>query len=121
GATQSAHLAAVPRVLLPLLRVREPVALGRAVPARRLWPLGARRRALRDRAVTGAPRLGAADGLRLRPRARTSEAAVRGPRVVLLRAVARAHRDARRAPDRKSTRLNSSHVSISYAVFCLKK
>src|SRR5690625_6385198 len=31
----------------------------------------------------------------------------------------------RRAPvrilDRKSTRLNSSHVAISYAVFCLKK
>src|SRR5699024_12804169 len=26
-----------------------------------------------------------------------------------------------RKPDRKSTRLNSSHVSISYAVFCLKK
>src|SRR5438067_10788668 len=25
------------------------------------------------------------------------------------------------AGDRKSTRLNSSHVSISYAVFCLKK
>src|SRR5438067_7498732 len=25
------------------------------------------------------------------------------------------------AIDRKSTRLNSSHVSISYAVFCLKK
>src|SRR5207249_9223854 len=25
------------------------------------------------------------------------------------------------AQDRKSTRLNSSHVSISYAVFCLKK
>src|SRR5439155_24363258 len=24
-------------------------------------------------------------------------------------------------PDRKSTRLNSSHVGISYAVFCLKK
>src|SRR5699024_12186202 len=24
-------------------------------------------------------------------------------------------------PDRKSTRLNSSHVSISYAAFCLKK
>src|SRR5699024_12395702 len=24
-------------------------------------------------------------------------------------------------PDRKSTRLNSSHVSISYAVLCLKK
>src|SRR5689334_23507771 len=26
-----------------------------------------------------------------------------------------------RASDRKSTRLNSSHSSISYAVFCLKK
>src|SRR5437667_5501558 len=27
----------------------------------------------------------------------------------------------RRQPDRKSTRLNSSHITISYAVFCLKK
>src|SRR5438067_10039368 len=34
----------------------------------------------------------------------------------------RPHRStARRSADRKSTRLNSSHVSISYAVFCLKK
>src|SRR5689334_24020100 len=32
----------------------------------------------------------------------------------------RAHAPHRRA-DRKSTRLNSSHSSISYAVFCLKK
>src|SRR5437868_8063853 len=29
--------------------------------------------------------------------------------------------DARSPGDRKSTRLNSSHVSTSYAVFCLKK
>src|SRR5207249_12030617 len=29
--------------------------------------------------------------------------------------------DASSEQDRKSTRLNSSHVSISYAVFCLKK
>src|SRR5256885_13253900 len=28
---------------------------------------------------------------------------------------------ARRPADRKSTRLNSSHLVISYAVFCLKK
>src|SRR5262245_64691486 len=28
---------------------------------------------------------------------------------------------ARRQRDRKSTRLNSSHLGISYAVFCLKK
>src|SRR3712207_7697845 len=27
----------------------------------------------------------------------------------------------KRAVDRKSTRLNSSHANISYAVFCLKK
>src|SRR5438876_8905299 len=31
------------------------------------------------------------------------------------------HQRARRRQDRKSTRLNSSHPSISYAVFCLKK
>src|SRR5256885_10900619 len=36
-----------------------------------------------------------------------------------LRAHARAHGAA--GPDRKSTRLNSSHLVISYAVFCLKK
>src|SRR5262245_64165825 len=29
--------------------------------------------------------------------------------------------DSRRNLDRKSTRLNSSHLGISYAVFCLKK
>src|SRR5690349_23696479 len=52
-------------------------------------------------------------GARVRPRAR-------GPR-------SRAHRtdgekpDPPGAIDRKSTRLNSSHVEISYAVFCLKK
>src|SRR3712207_6975966 len=36
---------------------------------------------------------------------------------------ARDHRraDRRRGRDRKSTRLNSSHANISYAVFCLKK
>src|SRR2546430_7949417 len=32
-----------------------------------------------------------------------------------------ARRDDGRAGDRKSTRLNSSHSQISYAVFCLKK
>src|SRR5207249_12043573 len=35
-------------------------------------------------------------------------------------AVTREHLEGERQ-DRKSTRLNSSHVSISYAVFCLKK
>src|SRR5690349_21942611 len=31
------------------------------------------------------------------------------------------HADSHEPGDRKSTRLNSSHVEISYAVFCLKK
>src|SRR5689334_24355212 len=31
------------------------------------------------------------------------------------------HAEKERRADRKSTRLNSSHSSISYAVFCLKK
>src|SRR5690625_6308318 len=33
----------------------------------------------------------------------------------------RTEEEFRSARDRKSTRLNSSHVAISYAVFCLKK
>src|SRR5690349_23433954 len=44
---------------------------------------------------------------RLDPRPRRRDAHLRGVRRVQL--------------DRKSTRLNSSHVEISYAVFCLKK
>src|SRR5207249_4458579 len=43
--------------------------------------------------------------------------------LVEVMAVARRHEVAAEHAerDRKSTRLNSSHVSISYAVFCLKK
>src|SRR5690242_21841634 len=41
---------------------------------------------------------------------------------VWLHAIIAASRPRRRkSEDRKSTRLNSSHMSISYAVFCLKK
>src|SRR3712207_7844244 len=69
---------------------------------------GARRRQdlLRDRAISGG-RSGSAARLRAR--------------------LGRAHHRRRRVPhvgaelDRKSTRLNSSHANISYAVFCLKK
>src|SRR3989442_6359334 len=39
---------------------------------------------------------------------------------LILRGARPAHAD-RAGLDRKSTRLNSSHVRISYAVFCLKK
>src|SRR5947209_15948898 len=42
-------------------------------------------------------------------------------RTGLGRDVDRAHDPVQRWSDRKSTRLNSSHANISYAVFCLKK
>src|SRR5258708_11762176 len=45
--------------------------------------------------------------------------AAAGRIVLCLCALRRADRPP--APDRKSTRLNSSHQIISYAVFCLKK
>src|SRR5437773_6561650 len=47
----------------------------------------------------------------------SSAAGRRSPRVS--RSVPGARREGNR--DRKSTRLNSSHITISYAVFCLKK
>src|SRR3712207_6885709 len=45
------------------------------------------------------------------------------PRHVRPRQLARARSGEQQGPDRdrKSTRLNSSHANISYAVFCLKK
>src|SRR5690606_40770131 len=48
----------------------------------------------------------------------------RAPLTVVMEACGSAHYWGRRFQaqgDRKSTRLNSSHVKISYAVFCLKK
>src|SRR5205814_9235149 len=41
--------------------------------------------------------------------------------LVAVGAVADQRRGGREQQDRKSTRLNSSHLGISYAVFCLKK
>src|SRR3712207_7742391 len=45
----------------------------------------------------------------------------RAEHTTLLAGVLVAHAAALLALDRKSTRLNSSHANISYAVFCLKK
>src|SRR5690349_22541040 len=74
--------------------------------------------------ICGARRHGGRRG-RGRRRPRASRAVVVATLAPVERATAR---DARRgrgaraaAGDRKSTRLNSSHVEISYAVFCLKK
>src|SRR3712207_8576419 len=52
----------------------------------------------------------------LRPEAVLQSAPAVAPRLYVLLAELRAG-----GRDRKSTRLNSSHANISYAVFCLKK
>src|SRR3712207_8913445 len=54
---------------------------------------------------------------------RTPIGACLPPTKTLPKACALGHTDniARPSKDRKSTRLNSSHANISYAVFCLKK
>src|SRR5438309_8949536 len=55
---------------------------------------------------------------------RSPEANRMHKKMLALSALCRARGDpsaAQRRQDRKSTRLNSSHSSISYAVFCLKK
>src|SRR5690348_18199278 len=60
--------------------------------------------------------------LELLVRGRTPAPGVRGVHVVVVHQRARVQQlERRRGPDRKSTRLNSSHPSISYAVFCLNK
>src|SRR5256885_11098051 len=53
------------------------------------------------------------------PRGGRTAGAIRGP--LPPRVLGRAAAADRDRPDRKSTRLNSSHLVISYAVFCLKK
>src|SRR3712207_8752774 len=50
-----------------------------------------------------------------------ARAAVRAGSLLLRKAQARAAVAAGARVDRKSTRLNSSHANISYAVFCLQK
>src|SRR5690606_42073652 len=51
----------------------------------------------------------------------TSSTTTGGARTFARRTHAASSRCRPTAQDRKSTRLNSSHVKISYAVFCLKK
>src|SRR5690606_42092227 len=79
--------------------------LGSEIPARQFCRDGQMQRGLRVtlRQVT----LAGCVGLRRKP----------APQVDL---VAHGNTEATAIGDRKSTRLNSSHVKISYAVFCLK-
>src|SRR5690606_41515846 len=83
-------------------------------PTRRSSDLVQRRQAARARKASARP--GAGKGFR----ARTGLGGAHAPAREEAAGPARARRAASRR-DRKSTRLNSSHVKISYAVFCLKK
>src|SRR5690625_5669260 len=55
-----------------------------------------------------------------RTKAEDGKVAVRGSRGNAKKAIEKLVKD-KEIGDRKSTRLNSSHVAISYAVFCWKK
>src|SRR2546426_9212485 len=82
--------------------------------------LAVNRRARYDTATHGSPRPRAPDlggGSRPRPDEDGGDRARRRRRGARAPPTARNRRD----QDRKSTRLNSSHLVISYAVFCLKK
>src|SRR3712207_8746943 len=57
--------------------------------------------------------------VRVRVRPETGEAEVQKARALPAQSVLTSYSSPRE--DRKSTRLNSSHANISYAVFCLKK
>src|SRR5690606_40108023 len=102
---------------------------GRAHGRRRLGARDSRRARLRRQPVQPRHRLDAparllVQALRLRRRARARLQAHldRGRRADLPRQLVPAElRPLLPRLDRKSSRLNSSHVKISYAVFCLKK
>src|SRR3712207_7417721 len=81
----------------------------RRPPRSTLFPYTTLFRSRRDRTGGGPCRVAGTGGTRGRPGAADASAARRRHRRLHLR------------PDRKSTRLNSSHANISYAVFCLKK
>src|SRR5699024_12870543 len=61
-------------------------------------------------------RVGIARALAVSPRYIVFDESISGLDVILRKSILELLKR-----DRKSTRLNSSHVSISYAVFCLKK
>src|SRR3712207_7105784 len=61
------------------------------------------------------------EGRRAQGRGRQRPVRRAGDRARLARRRRAARPDRAAAQDRKSTRLNSSHANISYAVFCLKK
>src|SRR2546422_5772494 len=94
----------------------------RRPPRSTLFPYTTLFRSIEQRQRDAAQRLpgaGAVDGGRLVVLRR--DRLQRGQEDDRVEAEPRPHVDQRERGDRKSTRLNSSHGYISYAVFCLKK
>src|SRR5690606_41728341 len=91
-------------ILLIALTIPFFLLMMRRPPRSTLFPYTTLFRSLRDRGTAGG-------------RSRRRHRLFRTPRTHDCRHQRRHHRHR----DRKSTRLNSSHVKISYAVFCLKK
>src|SRR5262245_63892983 len=97
----------------------------------RSWPRAAFMR--RSGRISPAASSPAKEPRALKPRRNRARIEDRGSRIEDRESKAMTHRDPRssildpggwklqRLLDRKSTRLNSSHLGISYAVFCLKK
>src|SRR5690606_41519902 len=101
----------------PSIRATPALSLHDALP---IWPGRAERDLHRERdAARAAAAYRGTAARRARARAPAASQLERGSGTVPCGPAARL----RRLPeaDRKSTRLNSSHVKISYAVFCLKK
>src|SRR5687768_18243951 len=89
------------------------------IPALHSFPT--RRSSDLDSISPSAPRRRYANRVAAVRTARTAGISRRAGGPVGLRCTARRGGLVRFSPDRKSTRLNSSHGYISYAVFCLKK
>src|SRR5207253_7869077 len=104
------------------MRIRQRKARGAVIKGRRR-PRGrsVTGRAVRNRKYRGRRRVVRVSGLLPgRQMAAGISASIRRRRQVVI-VVDVAVRAGCHLADRKSTRLNSSHVAISYAVFCLKK
>src|SRR5437773_6803609 len=111
-----------PREPPPAAPHRQPHAAAEA--QFRVPPRHASRRGLdaeHCREVPGAVRRLRPDEREPQPRIGSESGAVAGPEQQLRRRLHAHPHHAVQATDRKSTRLNSSHITISYAVFCLKK
>src|SRR2546427_3305474 len=92
----------------------------RRPPRSTLFPYTTLIRSLAD-AVPGIPDVAGRGAVLVRAQGGAIQRVVRRARDLALPITSTTYDALNRPTDRKSTRLNSSHSQISYAVFCLKK